>query len=157
MKLNELRAAAGSTKVAKRVGRGHGSGMGKTSSRGYNGQGQRSGWSIKPGHEGGQMPLWRRTSKKHHFRMPGRKAWSVVNLSDLASFEAGATVSLLTLLEVGVLRKPLDGLRVLGTGELSVALTVEANHVSASAREKIEAAGGTVVLLDAEAGTEAEG
>lgn len=156
MKLHELRAAEGATHPDKRVGRGHGSGMGKTSTRGYNGQGQRSGRSIKVGHEGGQMPLYRRLPKKKHFRMPYRCEWAEVNVGDLAQFAKGTEVTATSLIEAGLLKKEHDGLRVLGNGELSVALTVKAHHVTAGAREKIEKAGGTVVLLGQD-GDSAEG
>lgn len=147
MKLHELRAAVGATNSDKRVGRGHGSGMGKTSTRGSNGQGQRSGRSIKVGHEGGQMPLYRRLPKKKHFRMPGKQTWSELNVGDLHRFAAGAEVNAESLVANGTLSHARDGVRVLGNGELNVALTVTVNHVTASARQKIEAAGGTVVLL----------
>jgi large subunit ribosomal protein L15 len=157
MKLHELRPAVGATQSDKRVGRGHGSGMGKTSTRGYNGQGQRSGRSIKVGHEGGQMPLYRRLPKKKHFRMPGRQEWTEVNVGQLANFAKGAEVSAETLVETGILSNARDGVRVLGNGELTVALTFKVNHVTASARQKIEAAGGTVVLLGVQEGTAAEG
>jgi large subunit ribosomal protein L15 len=155
MKLHELRPAPGATHSDKRVGRGHGSGMGKTSTRGANGQGQRSGRSIKVGHEGGQMPLYRRLPKKKHFRQPSRKEWVQVNLSDLASFAKGSTVDVAALKEAGILKKSLDGLRVLGGGDVSVALTVRAHHVTPSARQKIEAAGGTVELLGVQPEAEA--
>lgn len=147
MHLTDLRAAEGATHPVKRVGRGHGSGMGKTSTRGYNGQGQRSGESIKIGHEGGQMPLYRRLSKKKHFRMPYRSEWSIVNVGDLAGFDQGAVVDAVALMEAGKIKKERDGVRVLGDGDLSVSLTVRAHHVSASARAKIEAAGGSVELI----------
>ena len=149
MKLNDLRPNEGSTKTRRRVGRGHGSGMGKTATRGYNGQGQRSGESIKVGHEGGQMPLYRRLPKKKHFRMPGRMEWAEVNVGQLASLAKGSEVTSASLKEAGIIKKEFDGLRVLGHGELSVALTVKAHHFSASAKEKIEAAGGKVELLGA--------
>lgn len=153
MKLHELKPNEGSTKLRKRVGRGHGSGMGKTATRGYNGQGQRSGESTKVGHEGGQMPLYRRLPKKKHFRMPNRREWAEVNLMTLAKFEANTEITAQLLLDVGVLNKAFDGLRVLGMGQLDKPLKVVAHHVTAGARAKIEAAGGTVVLLggDAEA------
>lgn len=147
MKLNELRPADGATHRSKRVGRGHGSGMGKTSTRGANGQGQRSGRSIKVGHEGGQMPLYRRLPKKAHFRTPDRKEWAWINVSDLNEFKAGVEVTYADLREAGILKKELDGLRVLGRGEITVALTVKAHHFSASAKEKIEQAGGKVELI----------
>ena len=149
MKLHELRAAVGATHSDKRVGRGHGSGMGKTATRGYNGQGQRSGESTKTGFEGGQMPLYRRLPKKKHFRMPNRAEWAEVNVGDLAKFAKGTEVTSASLKEAGVIKKEFDGLRVLGHGELGVALTVKAHHFTASAREKIEAAGGKAELLGA--------
>ena len=147
MNLNELRAAEGATKGTKRVGRGHGSGWGKTSTRGNNGQGQRSGRSIKMGHEGGQMPLYRRLPKKKHFRMPGRLEWAEVNVGKLTFFAAGTEVTAAMLIEAGRIKKEHDGVRVLGDGDLAVALTVKAHHVTAAARVKIEQAGGKVELL----------
>lgn len=147
MKLNELRAAEGATKTMKRVGRGHGSGWGKTATRGYNGQGQRSGESQKIGFEGGQSRLYRRLPKKSHFRMPGRLEWAEVNVGSLSKLPAGTEVTAASLIEAGLIKKEHDGLRVLGNGELTVALTVKAHHVTGSAREKIEAAGGKVELL----------
>lgn len=151
MKLHELQPTEGSTHGGKRVGRGHGSGMGKTSTRGYNGQGQRSGESMKVGHEGGQMPLYRRLPKKKHFRMPGRLEWAEVNVGDLVRFTANAEVTADSLKQIGLLKKELDGVRVLGRGELTVPLTVRAHHFTASAREKIEAAGGKAELIGASA------
>jgi large subunit ribosomal protein L15 len=121
--------------------------MGKTSTRGYNGQGQRSGRSIKIGHEGGQMPLYRRLPKKKHFTRPYRPEWAIINVGDLGDFQAGAEVTVELLQEVGLIKKAFDGLRILGNGELGVALTVKAAHVSAGARSKIEAAGGTIEIL----------
>jgi large subunit ribosomal protein L15 len=146
MKLNELKPAEGSTHGDKRVGRGHGSGWGKTATRGYNGQGQRSGSSTKVGFEGGQMPLYRRMPKKKHFTRPYREDFSIINLADLASMPANTHVTYDMLLEGGMIRKRQDGLRVLGMGELTVALTIEADHVTASAKAKIEAAGGKVIV-----------
>lgn len=157
MKLHELSAAPGATNSDKRVGRGHGSGMGKTSTRGNNGQGQRSGRSIKVGHEGGQMPLYRRLPKKKHFRMPGKMEWSEINVSDLARFAANDEVNAETLVARGVLAHARDGVRVLGNGEISIALKLTVNHVTASARQKIEAAGGTIVLLGGETEGGSEG
>jgi large subunit ribosomal protein L15 len=147
MKLHELRAAVGATHGDKRVGRGHGSGMGKTSTRGANGQGQRSGESTKTGFEGGQMPLYRRLPKKKHFRMPGKQEWTEVNVGELVRFEKGAEVNAESLVAIGILSNARDGVRLLGTGEISVPLTLQVHHVTASARQKIEAAGGTIVLL----------
>ena len=151
MKLTDLRPNVGATKGRRRVGRGHGSGMGKTSTRGNNGQGQRSGYSTKVGHEGGQMPLYRRLPKKAHFRMPSRPEWSIINLGDLQHLAAGTEVSVQSLHEAGTITKQFDGLRVLGYGDISVALHVKAHHFSASAKEKIEAAGGKAELIGLEA------
>jgi large subunit ribosomal protein L15 len=147
MKLNELRPAKGATHSPKRVGRGHGTGWGKTSTRGANGQGQRSGEGRKVGFEGGQKPLFRRLPKKKHFTMPGRKDWTEVNVSDLAHLPAGTEVTSASLRDLGVIRKENDGLRVLGNGEITVALTLKVHHVTASAREKIEKAGGSIEIL----------
>ena len=149
MKLTDLRPAEGATHRKKRVGRGHGSGHGKTSTRGANGQGQRSGESIKIGFEGGQMPLYRRTPKKHAFVRPLRylAEFAIVNVGDLNRFEDGATVDAQALVDMGLIRREYDGVRVLGDGELKVKLTVKAVYFTTSAREKIEAAGGTVEVL----------
>lgn len=149
MNLTDLRPAEGATKRKKRVGRGHGSGHGKTSTRGYNGQGQRSGESKRAGFEGGQMPLYRRTPKMHHFPMPLRykPEFVIVNVGDLAKFDNGSTVDAQALVDKGLIRHEANGVRVLGDGELTVKLTVKANYFTASAKEKIEAAGGTVEVL----------
>lgn len=152
MNLSDLRPAEGATKRKKRVGRGHGSGHGKTSTRGNNGQGQRSGESIKIGFEGGQMPLYRRTPKKHHFSMPERyKAqWAIVNVADLERcFEADAVIDAAALVDRGLIRQEYDGVRVLGDGTLTLKLTVKAAYFTSSAKEKIEAAGGTAEVLGA--------
>ena len=150
MKLTDLRPAEGATHRKKRVGRGHGSGHGKTSTRGANGQGQRSGESIKIGFEGGQMPLYRRTPKKHAFVRPMRylSEFAIVNVGDLNRFEDGATVDAQALVDMGLIRREYDGVRVLGDGELKVKLTVQAAAFTASARAKIEAAGGTCEITD---------
>lgn len=149
MNLTDLRPAEGATKRKKRVGRGHGSGHGKTSTRGANGQGQRSGESIKIGFEGGQMPLYRRTPKKHHFSQPERylAKYVIVNVGDLTRFEANDTVDAAALVAHGLIRHEADGVRVLGDGELSIKLTVKAAYFTPSAKEKIEAAGGTAEVL----------
>lgn len=152
MNLSDLRPAEGATKREKRVGRGHGSGHGKTSTRGANGQGQRSGESIKIGFEGGQMPLYRRTPKKHHFSVPERyKAqYAIVNVADLERlFEAEATVDTQALIDRGLIRQEYDGVRVLGDGALTFKLNVKAHYFTASAKEKIEAAGGKAEVLGA--------
>lgn len=140
MKLHELSPAKGSTKAKKRVGRGPGSGLGKTAGRGHNGQKSRSGYSRRIGFEGGQMPLVRRVPKRG-FTNIFRKEYAVVNVSDLSRFEGGE-VSPDLLLENGLVRRGLR-VKVLGDGELATALTVKAHKFSKSAREKIEAAGGS--------------
>lgn len=147
MNLTDLQAAPGSRKNRKRVGRGRGSGHGKTSTRGANGQGQRSGESKRFGFEGGQTPLFRRLPKLHNFdAVPGRK-WVEVNVGALNVLAPDSEATPDTLVEAKLLRKPTDSLRVLGNGELKVALKVRAHHVSAGARTKIEAAGGSVELI----------
>lgn len=149
MQLTELRPAKGATKKGKRVGRGHGSGWGKTATRGYNGQGQRSGESQKIGFEGGQMPLYRRMPKKKHFSVAQRYQTIVVtvNVGELSKFEAGTEVTPNLLIENGLIRDKFDVVKVLGNGDLNVKLTVKAMAFSASAKEKIEAAGGTAEVL----------
>ncbi len=149
MQLTDLRPAEGATKRTKRVGRGHGSGHGKTSTRGSNGQGQRSGFSQKIGFEGGQMPLYRRMPKKKHFQIPARYQTVVVtvNVRELAKFEAGTEVTPNLLVESGLIRDKFDVVKVLGDGELSVKLTIKAHVFSGSAKEKIEAAGGTAEVI----------
>lgn len=139
MKLHELSPAKGSTKAKKRVGRGPGSGTGKTAGRGHNGQRSRAGFSQRFGFEGGQMPLVRRVPKRG-FTNIFRKEVAVVNVSDLGRFEGEVTPE--TLLEAGLVRKNMP-VKILGEGELTVALKVHAHKFSKSAREKIEAAGGS--------------
>ena len=141
MKLHELSPAAGSAKAAWRKGRGTGSGNGKTAGKGHKGQKARSGGGVRPGFEGGQLPLYRKLPKRG-FNNKFAKVYSVVNVSDLNKFENGATVTLQSLIACGVISKENDGLKVLGNGELKKALTVEAKVFSATAKEKIEAAGG---------------
>lgn len=142
MKLSELRPAAGASKAAWRKGRGTGSGNGKTAGKGHKGQNARSGGGVRPGFEGGQLPLYRKLPKrgfKNHFA----KDYVIVNVSDLNKFEDNAVVDLKTLLEAGIISQPkADGLKVLGNGELSKKLTVKAAVFSESAKGKIEAAGG---------------
>ncbi|MDR1692814.1 MAG: 50S ribosomal protein L15 [Oscillospiraceae bacterium] len=142
MKLHELAPAEGARRGGFRVGRGPGSGNGKTSGRGHKGQKARSGYSRKPGFEGGQMPLKRRLPKRG-FNNVFAKPLTAVNLDAFAGFESGTTVSAETLLEHRIIRKCPFGLKVLGGGEIPAALTVVADSFSASAKEKIEAAGGT--------------
>ena len=141
MKLHELSPAAGSAKPAWRKGRGTGSGNGKTAGKGHKGQNARSGGGVRPGFEGGQLPLYRKLPKRG-FNNKFAKVYSIVNVSDLNAFENGATVTLETLVKCGMISKENDGLKVLGNGELNKALTVEAKIFTASAKAKIEAAGG---------------
>jgi large subunit ribosomal protein L15 len=144
----------------KRVGRGIGSGLGKTSGRGHKGYGQRSGSSRRPGHEGGQMPLYRRVPKRGFKNARFRTDYTIINVGDLDGFDGGATVDLEAILARGLTSLETPLLKVLGNGELSKGLTVRAQKFSASARQKIEAAGGTCVTLDhrgAEAGPESAG
>lgn len=149
MYLTELRPAEGSRKNKKRVGRGRASGHGKTSTRGHNGQGQRSGESKRFGFEGGQTPLFRRLPKIHNFDEVIKREWVEINIGSLSKLAANTEVNPESLVEHKLLRKVSDSLRVLGNGELSVALTVKAHHVTAGARQKIEAAGGTVEIIEA--------
>ena len=141
MKLHELSPAAGSAKAAWRKGRGPGSGNGKTAGKGHKGQNARSGGGVRPGFEGGQLPLYRKLPKRG-FNNKFAKEYATVNVSDLNKFENGATVTLESLLNCGIVRKEYDGLKVLGNGELTKNLTVEAKVFTATAKEKIEAAGG---------------
>ena len=141
MKLHELSPAPGSVKESYRKGRGTGSGNGKTAGRGHKGQNARSGGGVRPGFEGGQLPLYRKLPKRG-FKNRFAVNYAIVNVSDLNRFEDGEVVNLDKLLETRVVRKPLDGLKVLGNGEITKKLTVEAKVFSATAKEKIEAAGG---------------
>lgn len=141
MKLFELSPAPGSTKPKYRKGRGIGSGNGKTAGKGHKGQNARSGGGVRPGFEGGQLPIYRRLPKRgftNHFA----KHYAIINVGDLEIFENGTEVTLEMLVENRIIRKELDGLKVLGTGELTKSLTVKAKVFSASAKEKIVAAGG---------------
>ncbi|WP_041794672.1 50S ribosomal protein L15 [Pararhodospirillum photometricum] len=148
MKLNELRDNPGATKARIRVGRGIGSGKGKTAGRGVKGQKSRTGVSIN-GFEGGQMPLYRRLPKRG-FNNPSRQSFAVINVGRLQEaveagrLDAAAPVTAETLVKAGVLRRALDGVRLLGKGELNVALTIEVAGASATAREAVEKAGGTL-------------
>ena len=144
MRIENLSPAEGSRKSAKRLGRGIGSGLGKTSGKGHKGHWARSGGGVRPGFEGGQMPLTRRVPKRgfnNHFK----KVYATVNLSRLAGFESGAVVDFETLYMAGLIKevKNAVGLKVLGTGEIKVPLTVKASKFSASAKEAIEKVGGT--------------
>ena len=146
MNLSELKPAAGSTHSANfRVGRGHGSGNGKTAGKGHKGQKARSG-APRPGFEGGQMPLYRRLPKRG-FTNRNTKDIVSINITELNRFEDGAVVTIETLVENGVIKNPKDGVKILGNGELTKKLTVKANAFSASAAEKIQALGGTTELI----------
>jgi large subunit ribosomal protein L15 len=142
MELNNLKPKKGSRHAKKRVGRGPGSGHGKTAGRGEKGQKSRSGYSGKRGFEGGQMPLHRRLPKRG-FTNIFKKDYAVVNLSDLERFDNGASVDETMLRQAGLVKGQHDGVKILGDGELSKKLTVSATKFSASARKQIEAAGGT--------------
>ncbi len=146
MKLDDLKPAAGSNRKRKRVGRGDGSGHGKTSCRGHKGQGSRSGGNTKPGFEGGQMPLQRRLPKRG-FRNPFRIEASVVNLEQLEAFPSGSEVTPEILKAHGLVRGHQLRVKVLGDGALSKSLTVKAHGFSAKAKEKIEASGGKAELI----------
>ena len=142
MKLHELSPAEGSVKASYRKGRGPGSGNGKTAGKGHKGQNARSGGGVRLGFEGGQLPLYRKLPKRG-FHNKFATNYAIVNVATLNNkFEDGETVNLETLKAKGVVKKPLDGLKVLGNGEISKKLTVEAKVFSATAKEKIEAAGG---------------
>ena len=146
MKLHELHPAEGSTTAAKRLGRGVGSGLGKTSGKGHKGAKARSGGGKRPGFEGGQMPLARRIPKRG-FHNIFAKPLEIVNVSALNKFEDGATVNVCDLLEKGILSKCEYGVKILGNGSVSKKLTVRATAFSASAKEKIEAAGGKAEVV----------
>ena len=143
MKLHELQPAAGSQTAPKRLGRGVGSGLGKTSGKGHKGAKARSGGGKRPGFEGGQMPLTRRLPKRG-FTNIYRKEYAAINVSALEVFENGTVITPELLVERGVIKKTLCGVKVLGGGELTKKLTVAVDKVTDSAKEKIEAAGGKV-------------
>ena len=146
MKLHELSPAVNSAKPAWRKGRGHGSGNGKTAGKGHKGQNARSGGGVRPGFEGGQNPLYRRLPKRG-FNNRFSTQYAIINVEDLNKFADGAVVDIYTLLAEGVIRKAYDGLKVLGDGEISKKITVKATIFSATAKEKIEAAGGKAEVI----------
>ncbi|ARK28533.1 50S ribosomal protein L15 [Halalkalibacter krulwichiae] len=146
MKLHELKPAEGSRKVRNRVGRGIGSGNGKTAGKGHKGQNARSGGGVRPGFEGGQNPLYRRLPKRG-FTNPTRKEYTVVNLDTLNRFEAGTEVTPELLIETGTVKNVKFGIKILGNGKLENKLTVKAHKFSASAVEAIEAAGGKTEVI----------
>ena len=145
MKLNELKNE--NAKARKRVGRGPGSGNGKTSGKGHKGQNARSGGGVRLGFEGGQLPLYRRLSKRGFNNYNFRTVYATVNVSDLEVFEEGTVVTKELLIEKGLVKKELDGIKVLGNGELTKKLTVKANKFSSSAKAKIENVGGTIEVI----------
>jgi large subunit ribosomal protein L15 len=146
MKLNELSPPKGSRKAPKRLGRGVGSGSGKTAGRGTKGYNSRSGGGVRPGYEGGQMPLQRRLPK-HGFTNIFKKNIAVINIRDLAKFDKGSMVDTDALVQAGLVKGKRDGVKLLGNGEIKYSLDVKINQISKSAREKIEAAGGKVEVL----------
>jgi len=147
MKLHELRPSEGAFKTSKRLGRGTGSGLGKTSGKGHKGQNARSGGGVRPGFEGGQLPLFRRLPKRGFSNAMFKTEYATINVSDLEKFEDGAVVTPELLKEMGILKKQLAGVKVLGNGELTKKLTVKASKFSASAVEKIEAIGGKAEVI----------
>jgi large subunit ribosomal protein L15 len=147
MKLNDIKPNRGATRTRKRIGRGPGSGLGKTAGRGEKGQKSRSGYSHKRGFEGGQMPLQRRIPKRG-FKNPFRKEFAIINLERLSSWDVDE-IKINDYREFGFVKDYKDGIKVLGDGELSRAMTVHAHKFSKSAREKIEKAGGTCVIVEA--------
>jgi len=146
MKLHELQYNEGARSSRKRLGRGQGSGQGKTAGKGHKGQNARSGGGVSLGFEGGQTPLFRRIPKRG-FTNRTRKEYAIVNVSSLDIFENGTVVTTELLMEVGLVKKILDGIKILGNGELSKKLTVSANKFSKSAIVVIEKAGGSVVVI----------
>jgi len=146
MKLNELSPNQGSRKAGRRLGRGVGSGSGKTAGRGTKGYNSRSGGGVRPGYEGGQMPLHRRLPKRG-FANIFKKTIAVINVRDLVKFDKGSVVDAAALIAAGLVKGNWDGIKLLGNGEIKHPLEVKVNQISKSAREKIEAAGGKVEVL----------
>ena len=147
MKLHELRPSEGAFKTSKRLGRGTGSGLGKTSGKGHKGQNARSGGGVRPGFEGGQLPLFRRLPKRGFSNAMFKVEYATINVSDLEKFEDGAVVTPELLKEMGILKKQLAGVKVLGNGNLTKKLTVKANKFSSTAKTKIENVGGTTEVI----------
>ena len=144
MKLNELETTK---KNRKRVGRGPGSGSGKTSGRGHKGQNARSGGGVRPGFEGGQLPLYRRLSKRGFNNYKFRTVYATVNVGDLEKFDDGSVIDVKVLKEAGLVKKELDGVKILGNGNLTKKLNVKANKFSDTAKNKIENVGGTIEVI----------
>jgi len=147
MKLHELHPAEGSIKNRKRIGRGPGSGTGKTSGKGHKGQNARSGGGVRPGFEGGQIPLFRRLPKRGFSNHMFKTEYAVINLSDLNRFNDGDVVTPELLREMGIIKKQLSGVKVLVNGTLEKKITVKAHKFSESAKEKIETSGGKVEVI----------
>lgn len=147
MKLHTMYAAEGATKTRKRVGRGTGSGLGKTSGKGHKGQNARSGGGVRPGFEGGQLPLFRRLPKRGFSNAMFKTTYAVLNLSDLNKFEENTTITPELLKEMGILKNQLNGVKILGNGTLEKKLTVQANQFSKKAKEAIEKLGGKAEVI----------
>ena len=147
MKLHELKPNEVSVQTRKRVGRGPGSGLGKTSGKGHKGQNARSGGGVRPGFEGGQLPLFRRLPKRGFNNYEFRTEYAIVNVGDLNDFKDGSVIELSNLKESGLVKKEKDGIKILGNGELTKKLTVKANKFSSTARVKIENAGGKIEVI----------
>lgn len=147
MKLHELKPNEGSVKTRKRVGRGPGSGFGKTSGKGHKGQNARSGGGVRPTFEGGQTPLFRRIPKRGFSNEPFKKVYAVINLDDLNAFNDGDVVTPELLKEIGMVKKQLNGIKVLGRGTLDKKITIKAHKFSATAIEKIAKSGGKVEVI----------
>jgi len=146
MRLNDLAPEKGQRKDRKRVGRGVASGTGKTAGRGNKGQNCRSGGGVRPGYEGGQMPIHRRLPKRG-FKNRFKKVFAIVNIQDLNRFEADSVVDEVAFIKSGLVKGDRDGIKILGSGDLKIPVTVRVNKISASAREKIEAAGGKIEVI----------
>lgn len=147
MKLHELKPNEGAVKARKRLGRGSSSGTGKTSGKGHKGQNARSGGGVRPGFEGGQLPLYRRLPKRGFSNADFKIRYATINVSDLNRFEDGTTVSPELLKEIGMIKNQLDGIKVLGNGTLSKKLTVRAHKFSETAQKAIETAGGKAEVI----------
>lgn len=146
MELHDLRPAEGSKKSSRRIGRGHGSGWGKTAGKGHKGQNARSGGGVRPGFEGGQMPLQRRIPKRGFNNIFAKKVISI-NVSDLEKFGEGSVIDINELINMGLVKRSFDKIKILGNGELTKSLTVKAHMFSKSAVEKIQAAGGKAEVI----------
>ena len=147
MKLHTMSPNVGATKTRKRVGRGVGSGLGKTSGKGHKGQNSRSGGGVRPGFEGGQLPLFRRLPKRGFSNAKFKTRYATINLSDLNKFEDGAVITPELLKEMGLIKNQLDGIKVLGNGTLEKKLTIKAHKFSSKAQSAIEGLGGKIEVM----------